>query len=105
MRIFLRTVKAKPYVVNYIFAGDPQQKDNKNEKIGIFEPKAEGKAEKLELNIERYDELYIAGATPTESIDKLRRTISPPPPDLSAPASEESETETESEPTETEASE
>jgi ribosomal protein S16 len=88
MKIFIRTVKAKPFVVKHIFAGDPLQKDKKNESLGTYQPKREGKDEKLELNIARYDELLIAGAKPTEPADKLRRTISPPPPDLSAPEPE-----------------
>jgi ribosomal protein S16 len=83
MKIFLHYVKSKPYKVSHILAGDPAKpSDKKNNKIGIYEPKAEGKPEKLELDINKYDNLILSGAKATKTAEKLRMTISPPPPTL-----------------------
>ena len=80
MKIFLHYVKAKPYKVAHILVGNPAKPTDKtNQKIGLFSPKAEGKPEKLELDIKKYDELVLAGTKATEKADKLRMTIAPPP--------------------------
>ena len=80
MKIFLHYVNAKPYKIAHILVGDPAKPAAKtNQKIGLFSPKAEGKPEKVELDIKKYDDLILSGAKATEKVDKLRMTISPPP--------------------------
>jgi len=80
MKIFLHYVKAKPYKVAHILVGNPAKPaDKTNQKIGLFSPKAEGKPEKVELDIKKYDDLILSGAKATEKANKLRLTIAPPP--------------------------
>jgi ribosomal protein S16 len=81
MKIFLHYVKSKPYKVAHILVGNPlKPADKNNQKIGLYEPKAEGKPEKVELDYKKYDDLILAGTKATETANKLRMTISPPPP-------------------------
>ena len=81
MKIFLHYVKSKPSKVAYILAGDSAKPNSKtNNKIGTYLPKAEGKPEKLDLDIKKYDDLFVSGVKVTKTVEKLRMTIEPPPP-------------------------
>ena len=87
MKIFLHYIKSKPYKVAHILAGDPAKpKSKSNNVLGLYSPKAEGKPEKLDLDIKKYDDLFVSGVKVTQIVEKLRNTIEPPPPP--APGSE-----------------